>query len=147
MAETKMAPKMAKSAGCGSCGTFFLFCFVLLLAALATSDDEQANAAVGRSRPLAVGLPTGATIASRLSTSVWQHCALVHGAMLPEPFVPASRTPPNDVCFVKGVAGRGNTEKQRSSSTTSIHPASVVVGTTQEMQRKIPLRHLSKVSM
>lgn len=27
MVETKMAPKMAKSAGCGSCGTFFvLFC-------------------------------------------------------------------------------------------------------------------------
>lgn len=49
MAETKTAPKMAKSAGSGSCGTFFLLvCFILLLTAQATKDDDnQTNAVTG----------------------------------------------------------------------------------------------------
>lgn len=127
----------------------FFVCFVLLLAARATKTTTSGqNAAFGRSRLLVVNLPTGAAISSRLSTGVWQHCALVHGAMLLEPFVPAGRAPPNDVFFRE----RSSRPRPRGEATLfvyDIHSSRLCrrQHNPRNATQDIPLRHLSKVSV
>lgn len=146
MAEAKTAPKMAKSAGSGSCGTFLLCLFHFAPRSPGHKRQQQPDERSGwLLRLLVVDLSTRAAFASRLSTSVPQRRTLKHSAMLPEPFVPVDTVTPDIVCLRRESPQQRHREA-RFSSTTSIHPASIV-GTTQEMQRKISLRHLSKVSV
>ncbi|KAL3216485.1 hypothetical protein MRX96_033037 [Rhipicephalus microplus] len=101
-----------------------------------------------QSRTLVVGSPTGVTTASKT-----QHQRLA--TLRPSARCNATRVVrPRRLHAAKQRLSRERSRRPRRRGeamlfvyTTSIHPASVVVSTTQEMQRKIPLRHLSKVSM
>lgn len=129
---------------------WYFFCFVLFSSyqpqPLETTSRQTQP--FDQSRTLVVGSPTGVTTASKT-----QHQRLA--TLRPSARCNATRVVrPRRLHAAKQRLSRERSRRPRRRGeamlfvyTTSIHPASVVVSTTQEMQRKIPLRHLSKVSM